>query len=120
MTRSLAFVGLLVLVGDVWGDLQYFALPERRAASLVTAAVFRNLLTLAALVAVFRTERWCGYLLLLAGLLGLARRGAFLLPLVGAGQDWIVFTSGLDVAFRFLLIGLAAGYLLARSSGDQA
>jgi hypothetical protein len=108
----------MVLVGDVLGDLSYFSVVARREPSLIVAATLRNMITLLAVGALFRKERWAGYVLLIAAILGLWRRVSYLWPLTGAGsaqQDWMLYTSGLDTAFRCLLFGFAAGYLAGKA-----
>ena len=118
VTGWLAALGLLVLIGDVQGDLAFFAVAERRETSLMLAAALRNLVTVAAVAALFLKRREAVYLLLAAAVLGLWRRGSYLLPLVSvqaAPQDWMLYVSGLDTGFRMMLLGFAAG-LLAQGS----
>ena len=115
---AVALVGLLVLGGDILGDLSYFSVVARREPSLILAATLRNIITLLAVGALFRKERWAGYVLLVAAVLGLWRRVTYLWPLADVGpaqQDWMLYTSGLDTAFRCLLLGFAAGYLAGKA-----
>jgi hypothetical protein len=118
---ALAALGLLVLSADLLADWQFFAQPGNRGWALLLSAAVRNLITLLAVAALFGRHRYAGYLLLAAAVLGLWRRSSYLLPLLAAPSgvlDWTLYTAGLDTAFRILLVGFAAGFLVARKGQE--
>ena len=116
----IALLGLAVLFGDICGDMAYFELAERRQPALIVAAVLRNSVTLLALVCLFLNRSSAAFALLLAAFVGGVRRVQFMFPiLMGADPDNLsVFLSGLDVAFRCLLLGLGIGYFLGRGQKE--
>ena len=108
---ALALVGLGLLGSDIAQDLDFFGKPEMRTAAYVVSALVRNLLMVAAIIFTVRGGRYGPLLLLTAAVVGSIRRGAFLLPIFSTmslrDPQWLGFHSGLDVAFRILLIALA-------------
>ncbi len=115
----LAVLGLGVLLGDVAGDLTFFSEPGVRKLALMGSAAVRNTLTGVAVVALFFRKEWAAYALLMAAVLGGWRRISFLAPLAdGSGEQWLLVHSGVDVAFRTLILGIGLGYFLAKA-GDE-
>jgi len=114
----LAFFGLVILIGDILGDLHFFADATRRTTGLMASAVLRNLLTLCAVVALFMNRKWAAFLLIIVALLGLWRRVSFLLPLkvLGVGPSFLLVHSGADLVFRGMILGVGIGYLLGREA----
>lgn len=116
----LAVLGLVVLLGDVAGDITFFSDPSLRTEALVLSAFVRNTLTAVAVVALFFRKEWAAYALLLAALLGGWRRISFLAPLTaGSADQWLLVHSGLDVGFRTLILGVGLGYFLARFEEEK-
>lgn len=109
----LAVIGLGVLIGDIAGDYSFFQEPSVRTTGLLVSAAVRNVLTLLAVVALFFRKQWAAVVLFMAALLGGWRRLSFLLPISGS-SDWLLVHSGVDVAFRILILGVALGFFLAK------
>lgn len=107
---------------DIWADLHFFASMETKDTALVASAVVRNLLTLVAVVCLFLNRKWAAYALLLISGLGLWRRLGYLAPILQQGpEDALVSaTGGLDVGFRFLILGLALGLLLGKNTEGES
>lgn len=74
----------------------------------------RNLLTLSAVVGLLWKKKIGAYLLALAALLGMVRRGQFLLPVLtlSADETFLLVHSGADLVFRFLILVAAIGWFL--------
>lgn len=117
----LAVLGLGVLFGDIAADLVFFSDPNLRTWPLMGSALLRNGLTASALVALFFNREWAAGLLVGVGVLGGWRRVSFLAPLASQGQQdqWLLVHSGVDVAFRCLLIGIGIGYFLGRAQSAE-
>ena len=117
---GLVLLGLLVLVGDLYGDMAFFSEPDSRRPELVGTAILRNLLTLSGIVALFFARRVAAYLLVLVGLLGAVRRWLFLSPILQAANssDILILISGFDVPFRMLILGVGIGLLMGRESKE--
>ncbi len=115
-TLALAVLGIIILGSDVLADLSFFSDAGNQTFPLIGSAVVRNLLTLAAVIAIFRDEWFASALLIVAALLGLWRRVLYISGLVSAtsSPDWLLYTAGLDTGFRLLLLGFAGGYLFGR------
>lgn len=110
----LIVAGLSLLIGDIGADRLFFAVAENRTAGLMLSAGLRNLLTLAAVIALFVEHEVGQFLLLAAGLLGLVRRLQFVSGistiLVREGLDGPLFTTlfgGMDLLFRIVIAALA-------------
>jgi len=95
---------LLVLLGDFWQDWTA-GLSLAQGAS----AAVRTLLLLLTVVTLIRPSRPLVILTALGLLMALVRRGLFLAPLlptmVPGSSFLITFHSGLDLAFRLILLG---------------
>jgi hypothetical protein len=113
----LAFIGVAILLGDVIADLKFFNDPLNRTAALMGSAALRNLLTLCATIGLFLNKRWAAYAILIAAVLGLVRRLSYLAPVftLDPGDEFLLIHSGLDAAFRILLLGVGLGWFLAQS-----
>jgi len=101
----LAVLALALLASDVAQDLTFFADPDNRTVALVGSAVVRNLLLLAAAVALFLQSRAAAVLVFACAALGLVRRLSFLLPLQWDQGTIQTFHSGADLLFRLVLLG---------------
>lgn len=115
---ALALVGVAILLGDIRADLVFFAQFETLPGAMAASALVRNLLTLAAIVALFFHRRWGAYLLIAAAGLGLWRRISYLGPLLGvdSSSEFLLVHSGADLVFRALLLGVGLGWFLAQGS----
>lgn len=113
---ALALVGLVILLGDIHADVVFFSEFETLPGAMVASAVVRNLLTLAAIVALFVHRRVGAYLLLIAAGLGMWRRMSYLGPLLGVDDPTVslLVHSGADLVFRALLLGVGLGWFLAK------
>lgn len=110
----LIMAGLGLLIGDLGADRLFFAVAENRTAGLLLSAALRNLLTLAAVVALLVEHQVGQALLLAAGLLGLVRRLQFVSGistiLVREGLEGPLASTllgGLDLLFRLVIVAIA-------------
>ncbi|MGE0489234.1 MAG: hypothetical protein AB7S38_08470 [Vulcanimicrobiota bacterium] len=114
----LIIAGLGLLIGDLGADRLFFAVAENRTAGLLLSASLRNLLTLAAVIALLVEHQVGQILLLAAGLLGLVRRLQFVSGLstilVREGLEGPLASTlvgGLDLLFRVVLVAVAIDLL---------
>lgn len=119
-TLTLAALGLIILGLDISADLAFFSEAGNQTLPLIGSAVVRNLLTVVAVVAIFRNEWFAAALLIVAAVLGLWRRVLYVSGMISAtsSPDWLLYTAGLDTGFRLLLLGFAGGYLLGRKGSE--
>lgn len=110
--NRVALVGLagLVLVGDFWLDWTAGLSP-----SLAASAAVRTVLLLLTIAALLKPSRPLVLLAAAALVMAVIRRGLFLAPvlptLIPGSSYLIVFHSGLDLAFRVVLLGWIIAWL---------
>ena len=114
---ALVFLALGVMAGDAWQDYYSWQHQLLTAAELFAAAM-RTLLFLATLGALLKPGRPLVVLAILSLTLALVRRLLFLGPLLSvlepSGPYLATFHSGLDLAFRVLLLAWAVSWLRRR------
>lgn len=111
MRVILILATLALLASDVALDAAFFALPANRTLPLLATAALRNLLMLAAAVALGLQARAAAWLVGVVALVGLVRRASFLLPLQWDGSTWLLVHSGADLLFRLVLLGFVVDAL---------
>lgn len=111
MRVILVLSALVLLVSDLALDADFFSFPANRTLPLLGAAVVRNLLLLAATVALVVRSRAAAWLVGICAVLGLARRAAFFLPLQWDHSTLLFVHSGADLLFRLMLLGCAVEWL---------
>lgn len=105
MRVILVFLALVLLASDVAQDASFFSVPANRTAGLLFSAAVRNLLLLAAALALLLQSRAAAWLVLVCAVIGLVRRATFIAPLTWDHSTWQIFHSGADMLFRLVLLG---------------
>ncbi len=111
MRLILVLAALGLLVSDLVLDADFFSFPANRTLPLMAAAGVRNLLLVAAAIALVLRSRSAAWLVGLCALLGLVRRASFLLPLQWDYSTLLFVQSGADLLFRFMLLACAVEWL---------
>lgn len=118
---GLVVAGVIILGGDIYGDIHFFSLPNTRTAALMGSAIVRNLLLVVALVGLTIRADWARYAVLLTLLFGVVRRGMFFVGLGALSPEMIALAhAGADILFRLLLVfGLVALFGQAAAGDDE-